>query len=181
LSSSTLSALAVKVRASEDHFVKVREIIKDLVAKLEADAKAEATRKGYCDENMAKSVADRDAAADKLEELEAQLSALASEEASLTADIATLTQQIADNAKALNEATELRQEEKAANEKTISDATEGKAGVELALQILNDFYSAQGALFACCDGISCGIIGSGHPHCVEGIEACPLGASSPPR
>merc|ERR1711959_242763 len=94
---------------------------------------------------MAISVENRDKAAEKLEELEAQLSALAAEEATLTADIATLTQQIADNIKALNEATELRQEEKAANEKTLKDANEGKAGVELALQILQDFYSSQGA------------------------------------
>jgi peptidoglycan hydrolase CwlO-like protein len=126
----------------------VRQIIKDLVAKLEADKMNEATRKGYCDTNMASSVAQRDSANDKLEELEAKLSALSAEEAALTGDIATLHQEIAANAKALNEATELRLGEKATNEKTISDATEGKTGVELALQILTDFYSAQGVLFA---------------------------------
>merc|ERR1712228_440214 len=92
----------------------------------------------------AKSMTQRDEAADKLEELEAKLSALAAEEASLTADIATLTQQIADNEKAMGEATQLRMEEKAANEKTIKEATEGKAGVELALSILQEFYSSQG-------------------------------------
>jgi hypothetical protein len=146
LKSPALSALALKVRVSEDHFVKVRQIIKDLVAKLESDKMAEATRKGYCDENMASAMAQRDATAEELETHEAKLSALAAEEASLTADIATLQKEIAANAKALNEATELRLDEKATNEKTISDSTTGKAGVELALQILNDFYSAQGVL-----------------------------------
>merc|ERR1719263_623781 len=52
-------------------------------------------------------------------------------------------QEIADLTKGLNEATELRGNEKAENEKTVVDATAGLAGVNKALQILNDFYSAQ--------------------------------------
>merc|ERR1719401_3021107 len=43
--------------------------------------------------------------------------------------------------KALLEATELRAEEKAENEKTIAMATEGKDAVKLALDILGDFYN----------------------------------------
>jgi len=54
LKSKRLSAIAAKLELGKDHFVKVRGIIKDLIAKLEADAEAEATQKGYCDEEMGK-------------------------------------------------------------------------------------------------------------------------------
>merc|ERR1719160_1971055 len=47
--------------------------------------------------------------------------------------------------KALNEATELRDSEKADNEKTLSDAAAGKEAVEFALTTLKEFY--EGAAF----------------------------------
>merc|ERR1719387_2895697 len=62
------------------------------------------------------------------------------EKALLEEDIAELGEEIAELQKALNEATQLRAEEKAANEKTIADATAGKEAVEFALGILQDFY-----------------------------------------
>jgi len=52
--SPMLTALSLKVRVAEDHFVKVRSIIKDLLEKLAAQAKAEKTQKDFCDEQMKK-------------------------------------------------------------------------------------------------------------------------------
>merc|ERR1719487_1630994 len=60
--SRVLSALAVRVKVAEDHFVKVRGLIKDLIMKLEADAKAEAKQKSFCDKHMAEAINDRDEA-----------------------------------------------------------------------------------------------------------------------
>merc|ERR1719247_3435036 len=58
LNSDALSALMIRMR--EDHFVKVRSMIKDMIAKLEADASAEADQKGWCDEEMEKATNQRD-------------------------------------------------------------------------------------------------------------------------
>merc|ERR1719235_2884802 len=58
LKSDQLSALAIRMK--EDHFVKVRGMIKDLIAKLEADASAEADQKAWCDSEMEKSTSKRD-------------------------------------------------------------------------------------------------------------------------
>merc|ERR1719213_1411189 len=58
LKSDNLAALAIRMK--EDHFVKVRGMIKDLIAKLEADASAEADQKAWCDEEMEKSTSKRD-------------------------------------------------------------------------------------------------------------------------
>jgi len=56
-----------------------------------------------------------------------------------------LSKEIAALKKALMEATELRQEEKAENEKTMKDAGAGKEAVEYALQVLKKYYEG-GAL-----------------------------------
>merc|ERR1719478_1672768 len=58
LKSDALSALMIRMK--EDHFVKVRTMIKDMIAKLEADTSAEADQKGWCDEEMEKAMDQRD-------------------------------------------------------------------------------------------------------------------------
>merc|ERR1719213_669437 len=138
LKSDNLSVLAIRLK--EDHFVKVRGMIKDLIAKLEADASAEADQKAWCDEEMEKSTSKRD---ENIGEMEGDLAAKTSAEAKiakLEEEIATLMQEVADLTKALNEATQLRGEEKADNTKTLADATAGLAGVTKAMKILKDFY-----------------------------------------
>merc|ERR1712146_756297 len=54
LNSPVLSTMALKVSTDEakDRFVKVRSMIKDLIKKLEEDAKAEESQKSFCDEEM---------------------------------------------------------------------------------------------------------------------------------
>jgi len=138
LKSDTISALMIRLK--EDHFVKVRGMIKDLVAKLEADASAEADQKAWCDEEMEKSTSQRD---ENIAESEGDLAAKDQAEskiAKLEEEIAALLAEIAELRKALNEATELRAAEKAENTKTKADATAGLAGVTQAMKILHDFY-----------------------------------------
>merc|ERR1719324_2195501 len=138
--SRALSALALKVDVSEDHFVKVRSLIKDLIAKLKADAKAEAEQKGICDTGMMKAVNKRDEANSKIEVANAKITTLTSNINSLEDEINTLNGDIAELKKALLEATELREEDKAENEKTISMSEDGAESVKLALGMLQDFY-----------------------------------------
>jgi predicted nucleic acid-binding Zn-ribbon protein len=140
LHSPVLSVTAMKVKLLADHFVKVRGIIKDLIEKLEADAEAEATQKGFCDENMAAALQDRDTSNAQIEEAMATISKLEAEKAELQTEIEDLKKAIANNLKALNEATELRNAEKAENQATVETATEGKNAVDLAISILKDFY-----------------------------------------
>jgi predicted nucleic acid-binding Zn-ribbon protein len=138
LKSDDLAALAIRMK--EDHFVKVRGMIKDLVAKLEADASAEADQKAWCDAEMEKSTSKRD---ENIGAMEGDLASKSSAEAKiakLEEEIATLMSEVADLTKALNEATELRGQEKAENTKTVSEATAGLAGVTKAMKILKDFY-----------------------------------------
>jgi len=138
LKSDQLSALMIRMK--EDHFVKVRGMIKDLVAKLEADAAAEADQKAWCDDEMEKATSSRD---ENIGAMEGDLASKTSAEAKiakLEEEIQTLLQEIAELNKALNEATQLRNKENAENTKTLADANAGLAGVTKAMKILKDFY-----------------------------------------
>merc|ERR1711956_147493 len=95
---------------------------------------AEKTQKGFCDEQMKKTISRRDTAAAKLEGLEASIIEKTAEKKELKMDIAELV-------KALSEATELRVDEKEDNDQTVKEAEAGKDAVESALKTLKEFYS----------------------------------------
>jgi len=142
LKSATISTLLMKIQFAEgvDHFVKVRGMIKDLIAKLKADAEAEATQKDFCDEAMKKAMAARDTAIAGIEETTATIDEKEALIAELAGEIDELSNQIAELRKGLFEAEELRAAEKAENEKTLAMANEGKANIEAAIKVLKDFY-----------------------------------------
>merc|ERR1719420_1580085 len=111
-----------------------------MIAKLEADASAEADQKAWCDAEMEKSTSKRD---ENIGAMEGDLAAKSTAEAKiakLEEEVATLMQEVADLKKALNEATTLRGQEKAENTKTLADANGGLAGVTKAMKILKEFY-----------------------------------------
>jgi len=141
LKSAALTTLLVKIRDAPTPFAKVKQMISDLVDRLEAEAEAEASQKSWCDENMAETTAERDDAQREIEGLNALLTEKAALVDSLTEEINELAQQIADLQKALNEATELREKEHAQNEATVADATAGKASIDQAIEVLNGFYN----------------------------------------
>merc|ERR1712151_506464 len=95
LNSAVLAVTALKVEAAEDHFVKVRSMINDIIATLEAQAKAEATTKSWCDKEMKAAVTTRDAEQAKVEDLEGQISQLEADKAQLLEEIAELSDEIA--------------------------------------------------------------------------------------
>merc|ERR1719265_1064668 len=138
LKSDEIAALAIRMK--EDHFVKVRGMIKDLVAKLKADASAEADQKAWCDSEMEKSTSARD---ENIGAMEGDLAHKTQAEAKLerlTEEIQQLAEEVAELKKSLNESTQLRGQEQAENTKTLSDANAGLAGVTKAMKILTEFY-----------------------------------------
>jgi len=143
--SPVLASIAMKLtllqQSGVDHFVKVRQIIKDLLVKLDADAKSEATTKTYCDKNLKKQTDNRDSAKLTIEAKAAGISSSNAELAETKQAIAELTAGIAQNMKGLNEATELRAEAKATNDASLKISDAGKKSVEYALTVLKAFYS----------------------------------------
>merc|ERR1719421_2238548 len=138
LKSDSLSALMIRMK--EDHFVKVRGMIKDMIAKLEADAAAEGDQKAWCDSEMEKATSQRDENIGAMEGDLAEKTSAEAKIAKLKEEIQQLLNEIAELNKALNEATQLRGKENAENTKTLADANAGLAGVKKAMKILKDFY-----------------------------------------
>jgi len=138
LKSDTLGSLMIQMK--EDHFVKVRGMIKDMVSKLEADAAAEGDQKAWCDTEMEKATSKRD---ENIGNIEGDLAAKTKAEsniARLEEEIQALMEENAELGKSLNEATQLRKKEKAENTKALAEATQGLEGVKKAMKVLKDFY-----------------------------------------
>merc|ERR1719428_273926 len=128
LQSPTLSTLVLKIKG--DHFKKVRDMIKDLVAKLEADAASEETQKTWCDEQMKDATEKRDESIGDMEEDMAKLSEANAKITKLTEEIDTLSVELADHHQALADATDMRKAEKSQNEKTLVDAKAGLVAIK---------------------------------------------------
>merc|ERR1719160_2171298 len=139
LNSRVLATLAVRVAA--DPFVKVRKMIKDLIARLQAEAAEEAEHKGWCDTELATNEATRKEKTEAVEMLHAEIDELEATIAKMTEEITDLQQAIAEIDAAVKKATEMRQAEKAKNTETIADAKEAQEAVSKAMEILKDFYA----------------------------------------
>jgi uncharacterized small protein (DUF1192 family) len=139
-SSTSLATLSLRISTSEDHFVKVRGLIKDLIARLKEDALAEADQKSVCDKGMAKATTDRDDANAAIEDAEGKITTDTANKTDKEEEIKETEGQVADLKKALLEAAELRAQDKANNAKSIEMTSEGVAAVKSALSILSDFY-----------------------------------------
>merc|ERR1719199_1709218 len=60
LASRMSSAVRLGTAAGEDPFAKVKSLITDMIATLEADAEADASQKAYCDKEMSEATAKKD-------------------------------------------------------------------------------------------------------------------------
>jgi len=147
LNSELLTTVALRAKASEDHFVKVRSIIKDIISKLAAQARSEEKEKSFCDKAMADAISDRDDCNSEIETMTAEKTRKDAKQKETVEEIAQLSDEIAQLKKLLLEATELRQKEEEDNKETLETAKDGKASVELALKVLSEFYKSAGGEF----------------------------------
>jgi len=152
--SSALAQLASRMTAAirfgslggDDPFAKVKGLIENMIAKLEAEAKAEATEKAYCDEEMAKTEAKRSELMEDVSKLAAKIDQATSKSAALSADIKQLEAELAALMKSQAEMDKIRQEEHAAFLQAKEDLTTGLSGVRQALTVLRDYYASDAAL-----------------------------------
>eukprot|EP00930_Biecheleria_cincta_P008532 TRINITY_DN10_c0_g1_i2.p1 TRINITY_DN10_c0_g1~~TRINITY_DN10_c0_g1_i2.p1 ORF type:complete len:756 (-),score=242.96 TRINITY_DN10_c0_g1_i2:96-2363(-) len=139
--SAKLVQLARRVATGADPFAEVKELIKGLITKLRAEAQQSQTKKMSCDKKISESSVRRDEAAKKVEELNGNMEEAAARKNRLTEEIALLKDQMKKIDLEKNATTKLRNEEKAENKKSVSEAQTGLSGVKQAIQILKDFYS----------------------------------------
>jgi chromosome segregation ATPase len=138
LKSAILASLASK--AGKDPLGKVKQMIEDLILKLQNEASEEEEEHGYCTKETKLSEDKRDMSAKDIKKLNGRLGSSEAKRDKLTENIATLEGEISELEAALKEQTEIREAEKKENQETVKDAEEGTEGVNMAIDILNKFY-----------------------------------------
>jgi len=126
--------------AAGDPFKKIKGLIQKLIERLLTESKNEATKKGFCDTELAKARKERDFRFTDANDLSADLAGLEAKKDSLTEEIKQLTKSLKEESQALSDASDERDTEKKANMATLKTAKEGLDGVNEALLILRSFY-----------------------------------------
>merc|ERR1719230_288118 len=142
-----------------DVFAKVKGLITDMIEKLEAEAEADATKKAYCDKELAETNTKKSDKEAEIEKLASQITSSEAKSKKLREEVATLQAELAALVKSQAEMDKLRAEEKAAWEKHSAEMEKGLNGVKLALKVLNEYYAKADKAHSSSDGASSGIIG----------------------
>merc|ERR1719420_880781 len=138
IDSPVLAALATK--AAADPFVKIKKLIQELIERLLQEAADEANHKGWCDKEFGKAKQARKLKAEAVKTLNENLAKSEAKRDKLTEEIAILTKEIDELDASLAGTTKERNAESAENAATVSEAEEGKAAVEEAIDVLEKFY-----------------------------------------
>jgi len=124
-----------------DVFAKVKDLITDMIEKLEAEAEADATKKAYCDKELAETNTKKGDKEAEIEKLTSQIESSIAKSKKLREEVATLQAELSTLTKSQAEMDKLRAEEKADWEKNSAEMEKGLNGVKLALKVLNEYYA----------------------------------------
>merc|ERR1719420_965802 len=139
---------AISTRVQYDPFKTVKKMVKDMIVKLMEEVNEEAEHKGWCDQELATNEQTRKEKTEAVEVLHSEIDELQATIAQLTEQVAELNAAIAASDKAVAEATEIRNNEKAKNAVAIKDAQAAQEAVANALNVLNEFYAKAGGATA---------------------------------
>jgi len=136
--STALASLVM--RSSADPFAKIKTLIQELIERLLKEGEQEASKKGFCDTELGKAKTDRDFRYGQLNDLLAELESLEAKLDALAEEMTLLTNEIQTLEINLENATTLRNSQKAINLQTIEDANAGLTGIKKAIAIMQVFY-----------------------------------------
>lgn len=149
------SAIRTSSEAGQEPFAKVKQLIQDLVERLEKEAGADATQKAFCDKELAESNEKKSDKTTDLEKLSTHIDSMSAKSAQLKEEVAMLQNGLSELSKSQAEMDKLRSLEKEAFAKNKADMDQGLEAVKMALKILSEYYAKDSAA----DGAGAGIIG----------------------
>jgi len=144
---SRISAV-VKYGGGDDVFAKIKGLVSDMIAKLESEAAADATEKAYCDEELAKTEAKKADLEGDLSKVTAKIDQAAATSAKRKEQVKELQAQLAALAKEQAEMDTIRGDQHAAYTTAKADLELGLSGVGKALDVLRDYYGGASLLQA---------------------------------
>lgn len=138
LQSKALSAVALHIDA--DPFGKVKELVQKLIERLVKESTSEATKKGYCDEQLGSASKERDFRLEETQDLNQDIQQNELKRDELTTEILMLTGALQKLRADLQTARQNRETERNLNQVAIREAKEGFEGTKEAITILKVFY-----------------------------------------
>jgi len=152
--SAALAQLASRISAvvkyggagGEDVFAKIKGLVSDMIAKLEKEAEEDATEKAYCDEEMAKTEAKKADLEGDLSKVTAKIDQAAATSAKRKGQVKELQAQLAALAKEQAEMDSIRSEQHADYTAAKADLELALSGVGKALDVLRDYYGGASLL-----------------------------------
>ena len=125
-----------------DIFAKVKDLIRGMIEKLEAEAEADATKKAYCDKELAETNQKKGDKTAEIEKLSAKIGSSKAKSAKLKEEVATLQKELAALVREQAEMDKIRAEEKEAFDTNSAEMEKGLNGVKMALKVLNEIGRA---------------------------------------
>jgi len=145
LASRIAAAVRYGAASGEEPFAKVKELIADMISKLQNEAKSEGNEKEYCDEEMAKTAQKKGELQHEISKLSTKMDQAAANSAGLKADVKELQSELASLAKSQADMDRIRREQNAAYTQAKADLELGLQGVRKALGVLRDYYGGGAA------------------------------------
>jgi len=140
-----LAQLAMRIRSlsmlSADPFAKVKGMIQEMIEKLVKEAQEEAEHKAFCDKEMAETEAKKADKEEEVDDLNTKIDRAAAKIAKLKETISLLETELGKISEEQKVADETRQNEKDAWGAAKSDFEQGLEGVQMALEVLRDYYA----------------------------------------
>jgi len=128
-------------RSSADPFKKVKNLIRGMIEKLLNQADAEATKKAYCDKEMAETKFKFDDKTDEIKKQSVKIDVMSAESKKLKGEVATLQKELGALSSTQAKMNKLRSKEKATYQKNKPEMEAGIKGVKAALKVLRDYYA----------------------------------------
>jgi len=151
--SAALNQLASRITAvmrygassGDDPFAKIKGLIQDMIAKLESEAKSEATEKAYCDDELSKTTAKKNELDTEIAKLTTKIDRASAHSSALKGEVAELQEELATMEKEQSDNTKWREDEHSEYLVAKADLEQGLSGVRKALEVLRGYYG--GAAF----------------------------------
>jgi chromosome segregation ATPase len=131
----------VRYTGGANPFEKIKGLIMGMIEKLEAEAEADAEKKGYCDKEMSETEAKKVEKEAEIEKLSTKIDEMSTSSKKLQEEVAVLQKELAELAKAQATMDAIRAKEKEDYTASKAELEQGIAGLQLALKVLRDYYA----------------------------------------
>jgi len=145
LASQIATTLRYGAQGGQDPFTKVKQLITDLLSKLQAEAQADATEKSYCDAEIAKTNVKKAELETEMSKLSTEIDQATATSAQLTADVKELESWMANLARSQADMDAMRVESHTEYQKAKTELELGLRGVRKAISLLKEYYSGSAA------------------------------------